>query len=328
MNIIEEIRAKAKTKNKTVVLAEGTEERTVKAASIITAEKIAKIVLLGDEAEVKAVAKKMDADLSGVTIITPEKSADYATFVAELMELRKKKGLSQEEAEKLIKNVLYYGTMMVYKNKADAMLAGAQNTTGDVLRPALQIVKTAPGISTVSGAFIMVTDKPEYGDNGILLFADCAVNPNPTAEQLAEIAYCTAKTAKNLLDMEPRIGMLSFSTKGSAEHELVDKVVQATKIAKERYPDLIIDGEFQADAAIVPKVGASKAPGSPVAGKCNVLVFPDLQAGNIGYKLVQRFAGAQAVGPVLQGMAKPINDLSRGCSVDDIVNTTAILACQ
>lgn len=328
MNIIEKIRAKARTINKTVVLAEGTEERTVKAAGIITREKIANIILLGDETEVNAVASKVDANLAGVTIINPEKSADYAPFVDELMELRKKKGLSKEDAEKLIKNVLYYGTMMVYKNKADAMLAGAQNTTGDVLRPALQIVKTAPGISTVSGAFIMVTDRKEYGDDGILLFADCAVNSNPTAEQLAEIAYCTAKTAKNLLDMEPRIGMLSFSTKGSAEHELIDKVVQATKIARERYPELIIDGEFQVDAAIVPKVGASKAPGSAVAGKCNILIFPDLQAGNIGYKLVQRFAGAQAFGPILQGIAKPINDLSRGCSVDDIVNTTAILACQ
>ncbi len=328
MNIVEEIKAKARKNNRTVVLAEGTEERTVKASGIIAKEGLARIILLGDEKKIREVAAKVDTDLTGVTIVDPIKSSNFSAYAAEFYELRKKKGVTEEEAKKTMLDPLYYGTMMVYKNEAGSMLAGAQNTTGDVLRPAFQIVKTAPGISVVSGAFIMVTPKTEYGEEGILLFADCAVNPNPTAEQLAEIAYCTAKTAKSLLDIEPRVGMLSFSTKGSASHELVDKVTQATKIAQKRYPELMIDGELQADAAIVPKVGASKAPGSPVAGKCNVLVFPDLQSGNIGYKLVQRFAGAEAVGPVLQGMAKPINDLSRGCSVDDIVNTTAILACQ
>lgn len=328
MNLIEQIKAKAQKNNRTIVLAEGTEERTVKAAGIITREGIAKIILLGAETRVTEVADKVGADLTGVTIINPETDGNYEEYVDELVELRKKKGLTREDAMALMKNTLYYGSMMVFKGAAHGMVAGAQNTTGDVLRPALQIIKTAPGISVVSGAFIMITDKEEYGDKGIMVFADCAVNPNPTAEQLAEIAYASAQTAKALVGFDPRVGMLSFSTKGSAAHELVEKVVKATKLAQEKYPDLKVDGELQADAAIVPKVGQSKAPGSEVAGKVNVLVFPDLQAGNIGYKLVQRLAGAEAVGPVLQGMAKPVNDLSRGCSIDDIVNTTAITACQ
>lgn len=328
MNLIEQIKEKAKKNNRTIVLAEGTEERTVKAASIITKEGLAKIVLLGDEEKIKEVAQSVDADLNGITLINPVQAENFDEYVDTLVELRKKKGLTKEDAQALMKNTLYYGSMLVLKGAADGMVAGAQNTTGDVLRPTLQIIKTAPGMSVVSGAFIMIADKKEYGEDGIMVFADCAVNPNPSAEQLAEIAYASSKTAKALVGIDPKVGMLSFSTKGSASHELVDKVVKATQIAKEKYPDLAVDGELQADAAIVPKVGQSKAPGSDVAGKVNVLVFPDLQAGNIGYKLVQRIAGAEVVGPVLQGMAKPVNDLSRGCSIDDIVNTTAITACQ
>ena len=328
MDLIKQIREKARSNRRTIILAEGTEERTVTAAGIISREEIAKIVLLGPEEEVKAVAEKTGTDLTKVRVIDPVKAAEFQEYVVDLCEIRKKKGLTQAEAEKLLKNTLYFGAMMMYKGEADGMVAGAQNTTGDVLRPALQIIKTTPGISSVSGAFIMVSPKQEYGEKGMMLFADCAVNPNPTAEQLAEIAVVSARTAKALAGFEAKVGMLSFSTKGSAKHELVEKVIEATRLAKEKDPNLIIDGELQADAAIVPKVGASKAPGSVAAGKVNVLVFPDLQAGNIAYKLVQRLGDAEAIGPVLQGMAKPVNDLSRGCSVEDIVNTVAITACQ
>jgi len=329
MNFIQQVKEKAKQNNRTIVLAEGTEERTVKAAGIITAEGFAKIILLGNVDEVQAVAKKVDADLTGVEIIDPNTSPDFEDYANTYYEMRKSKGLSKEDAATLMKNILYFGCMIVYKGKAQGMVAGAMNTTGDVLRASLQIIRTAPGISVVSGAFIMVSPKTEYGENGMLIFADCAVNPNPTAEQLAEIAIASAQTAKDLAGFaDPKVAMLSFSTKGSASHELVEKVAKATLIAKEKAPQLKIDGELQADAAIVSKVGASKAPGSIVAGQANILVFPDLQAGNIGYKLAQRFGDVEAIGPVLQGMAKPVNDLSRGCSVDDIVNTTALTACQ
>ncbi|KJS18950.1 MAG: phosphate acetyltransferase [Clostridiaceae bacterium BRH_c20a] len=328
MDLIKIMKEKASKKTTAIVLPEGTEERTVQAAGIITKEKIAKVVLLGEKKEVEAVAKKLNTNLDGVTIINPIESEKYEEYSQNLFELRKNKGLTLEDAQELTKNPLYYGALMVNKGDVDGMVAGARNTTGDVLRPALQIIKTEKGISSVSGAFIMIVPDCEFGENGVMVFADCAVNPNPTAEQLAEMAYLSAKTAKALVGFEPKVGMLSFSTKGSAQHELVDKVVRAAQIAKEKYPDLNVDGELQADAALVPAVGSSKAPGSKVAGKVNVLIFPDLQSGNIGYKLVQRLAKAEAVGPVLQGMNKPVNDLSRGCSIEDIVNTVAMTALQ
>ncbi|MDO4582301.1 MAG: phosphate acetyltransferase [Bacillota bacterium] len=329
MSLIEQIRSKARAAGKHIVLAEGTEKRTVKAAEIITREKIAEITLLGPIDEIKAVAAAEGVDLSGVNLVDPVRSADYADFSATLAKLREKKGMTLEQATAQMADPLYYGVMMVYKDVCYGMVAGAKNATGDVLRPALQIVKTKPGISSVSGAFLMITPRDEYGQNGLLVFADCAVNPTLTAEQMAEVAYCTHHTAIDIAGIaEPKIAMLSFSTKGSAKHELVDKVSEAVAIAHEKYPELAIDGEMQLDAAIVPSIGEFKAPGSPVAGHANVLIFPDLQSGNACYKAVQRFACAEAVGPVLQGMAKPINDLSRGCSVDDIVNTVAMVCCQ
>ncbi|SMB93584.1 phosphotransacetylase [Desulfonispora thiosulfatigenes DSM 11270] len=328
MNLIESIKEKAKAKNATIVLPEGTEERTVQAAGIISKEGIANVILLGKEEEVKNVAKTNNVDLSNVQIIFPENHAKFEEYANTLFELRKAKGMTLEDAKKLTKNSLYFGALMVKSGDASGMVAGAENTTGNVLRPALQIIKTEKGISSVSGAFIMIVPNSEYGEEGITIFADCAVNPVPTAEQMAENAFLSARTAKDLVGFEPKVAMLSFSSKGSAKHELVEKVANATQIAKERYPELIVDGELQADAALVPSVGTKKAPDSKVAGRANVLVFPDLQAGNIGYKLVERFAKGEAIGPILQGMAKPVNDLSRGCSVDDVVNTVAITALQ
>ena len=328
MDFMNKIWAKAQSDVKRIVLPEGEEERTLKASQIIKEKSLAHVILVGNETNIKENAAKVGANINGIEIIDPETSPKKPAYVEGFYELRKNKGMTMEKAESMISDPLYFSTMMVKNGDADGMVSGAIHTTGDLLRPGLQIIKTAPGISTVSGAFVMLVPDCEYGQDGMLLFADCAVNPNPDAAQLAAIAISTAETAKSLCNMEPRVAMLSFSTLGSATHELVDKVVEATKIAKKLRPDLMIDGELQLDAAIVPKVGALKAPNSPVAGKANVLVFPDLQSGNIGYKLVQRFANAEAIGPVCQGFAKPINDLSRGCSVEDIVNVVTITAVQ
>jgi len=329
MNLLDQIFERAKNNLQRIVLPEGTEIRTLKAADIILKEKTAKLILIGSETEIEKLAAENNlTHLHEATIVNPEKDANMETYANLLFEIRKNKGMTIEEARKLAKDPLYLGCLMIKNGDADGELAGARNTTGNVLRPAFQIVKTKPGISVVSGALLMFTPTPQYGENGLLVFADCAVNPNPTAPELAEIAVSTAETARNICGFEPKVAMLSFSTKGSAKHELVDKVVEATRLAKAMHPELQIEGEIQADAALVPSIGQSKAPGSAIAGHANVLVFPDLQAGNIGYKMVERFSGAQAVGPILQGMAAPINDLSRGCSVDDIVSMVAITANQ
>ncbi len=328
MSVLDSIKEKAKADVKHILLPEGSEERTVQAARIITDEKIAKVTLLGDEEEIKKVAEKFNVCLCGIDIINPLTDPDFEHYANGFYELRKAKGMTPEKARETIKNPLFYACMMIKEGKADGMVSGAINTTGNTLRPGLQIIKMAKGINTISSCFIMEIPNKEYGDNGLMLFGDCAININPNPDELASIAIATANTAKTLLGMDPKVAMLSFSTKGSAKHENVDKVTAALAKVKELAPDLDVDGELQADAAMVPKVAALKAPGSKVAGHANVLIFPDLQAGNIGYKLVQRLAGAEAVGPVSQGFAKPINDLSRGCSIADIVSVVAITAVQ
>ena len=329
MNLIDQIKENAKKINKTIVLPEGEEERTLKAADIAINEGYANIVLLGNPENINAKAAEWGLkNIGKAQIIDPKNNPKKEVYAEMLCEIRKKKGLQMEEALRLVENPLYLGTLLIKNKEVDGEVAGAQNATGDVLRPAFQVVKTLPGVSVVSGAFIMILKDKQWGDNGIMVFADCAAHPDPNEHELAEIAVVTAQTAKKIAGLDPRVAMLSFSTKGSAKHDMVDKVVNATKLAHEMAPDLKLDGELQADAAIVPKVGASKAPGSPIAGHANVLVFPTLEVGNIAYKLVQRLAGAEAIGPIMQGMAAPINDLSRGCSVEDIVSLIAITACQ
>jgi phosphate acetyltransferase len=328
MELLSQIKENAVRLQNRIVLPEGTEIRTLKAAAIVLEEKIAQIILLGNPDAINKIAELEELDITGAEIINPATSSKRAQYAAMMAEIRKNKGLTIDEALKLLDDPLYYGPMMIKAGDADGEVAGAINATGDVLRPAFQFVKTLPGVSVVSGVFFMIFKDKQIGDNGLLVFADCAVMPVPDEKQLAEIAVMTAKTANKIAGIEPRVAMLSFSTKGSAQHELVDKVANATKIAQELDRELLIDGEMQLDAALVPEVGQLKSPGSKVAGMANVLVFPGLESGNIGYKLVQRLAGAEAIGPVLQGMAAPINDLSRGCSVSDIVNMVAITSNQ
>ena len=329
MDLIESIKGKARKELKRIVLPEGHEERTLKAADIAIKEKIAEIIVLGSPECVLADANKLGLEnIKNATIIDPKNHEKKQEYVDLMVKLRGHKGLTSNEAMILIEDPLYMGTLMIKNGDADGEVAGADNSTGDVLRPAFQYVKTKPGISVVSGAFIMILSDNEFGENGMIVFADCAVNPDPDEKELAEIAVATAHTARVIAGMDPKVAMLSFSTKGSATHELVDKVVNATRIAKQMSPDLKIDGELQLDAAIVESVGKKKCPGSEIAGKANVLIFPDLQSGNIAYKLIQRIAHAEALGPVLQGLAAPINDLSRGCYVRDIVNMIAVTANQ
>lgn len=329
MELLEQIKLNARKHNKRIVLPEGTEERTLKAADVAIAENLARITLLGDPSEIRALAGSLGLkNIERATIINPADHPMKGKYIDLMLELRKSKGLTRELASKLIEDPLYLGVMMIKNGDADGEVAGARNTTGDVLRPAFQFVKTAPGISVVSGAFIMILKDKEFGADGIIVFADGAVHPDPTDKELAEIAVATARTTKAIVGVEPKVALLSFSTMGSANHPLVDKVVSATKMAKEMAPEFMFEGELQADAALIEAIGQKKAPGSKIAGKANVLIFPNLECGNIAYKLVERLAHAQAIGPVLQGMAAPINDLSRGCSVSDIINVIAITANQ
>ena len=330
MSLIDKIVARAQANKQRIVLPESLEERTLTAADKALADGLAEIILIGNVDEIMALADKLGLKHVGeATIIDPATSEKTETYAQLLFELRKKKGMTIEEARKKVLDPLYCGCLIIKNGDADGQISGALSTTGDTLRPALQIIKCAPGISCVSGAMLLITQTPQYGEDGVLVVGDVAVTPMPDASQLAQIAVCTAQTAKSVAGFEePRVAMLSFSTKGSAKHEVVDKVVEATRMAQEMAPELHIDGELQADAALVPGVGEKKAPGSKIAGHANVLVFPCLEVGNIGYKMVQRLGNADAIGPILQGIARPVNDLSRGCSVDDIYKMVAITACQ
>jgi len=329
MDLIEKIRRQAQLDCQRIVFPEGDEQRTVMAADAIIRENLCQVTMIADPAEVEKKAQQYGLkNLEQATIINPKDHPKKQEYTELLYQVRKEKGMTMKLAARLVLDPLYLGVLMIKAGDADGEVAGARNATGDVLRPAFQIVKTMPGISIVSGAFIMIHPDPSFGEDGVIIFADGAVHPDPDEKQLAEIAVATAKTTRSILGFEPRIAMLSFSTRGSADHPMVDKVVNATRIAREMDPTLIIDGDFQADAALISSIAKSKAPDSPIQGNANVLIFPDLNSGNIAYKLVQRLAKAEAIGPVLQGMAAPINDLSRGCSVSDIVNLAAITANQ
>ncbi|MBA7498601.1 Phosphate acetyltransferase [subsurface metagenome] len=329
MKISQLIREKAKKNPKIIVLPEGEEPRMIKAAETIINEGFASLILLGREENIKSKARELGVELPNeIKIINPKDSEKLKEYAESYYQLRKNKGMSSDEAYQLLENPLYFGALMVYHDDADGLVAGSINATGDVFRPALQTIKTAPGINIVSSSFVMVVPDCPYGENGIMVFADCALNPEPNAEQLADVAIASAATGKALVGFEPRVAMLSFSTKGSSKHPLVDKVIEATKIAKEKKPELLIDGELQADAALIPSIGERKAPNSKIAGKANVLIFPDLHSGNIAYKLIERLAKAEAIGPISQGMRKPVNDLSRGCNAEDIVNVVAITVLQ
>ncbi|MBQ6652394.1 MAG: phosphate acetyltransferase [Prevotella sp.] len=330
MDLLQQIVAHAKANPQRIVLPEATEERTLTAADRVLADGVAELILIGNPHKIHDLAKRLGLNhIDKATLIDPEnyeKSEEYAQL---LCELRKSKGMTIEQTRELVKNPLYLGCMIIKTGNADGQISGALSTTAETLRPALQIIKCAPGITCVSGAMLLVTKQPQYGEDGILVMGDVAVTPMPDADQLAQIAVCTAQTARSVAGFEePYVAMLSFSTKGSAKHEIVDKVVDATRKAQKLDPTLKIDGELQADAALVPSVGQKKAPGSHIAGRANVLVVPNLEVGNIAYKLVQRLGDAIAIGPILQGIARPVNDLSRGCSVDDIYYMVAITACQ
>ena len=330
MNLLQQIVARAKGRKQRIVLPEATEERTLRAADWVLADEVADIILIGNPEEIAGLAEQWGlTHLGKATIIDPDNNPKGEEYAQLLTELRKRKGMTIEQARELMKNPLYLGCMIIKTGDADGQISGALSTTGETLRPALQIIKCAPGISCVSGAMLLVSKQKGYGEDGVLVIGDVAVTPVPDASQLAQIAVCTAQTAKSVACFaEPRVAMLSFSTKGSAKHEVVDKVTEATRMAQEMAPELKIDGELQADAALVPAVAAKKAPGSEIAGHANVLVVPNLEVGNISYKLVQRLGDAKAVGPILQGIARPVNDLSRGCSVEDIYYMVAITACQ
>ena len=328
MSFIESIKQRAKQNIKTIILPEAEDKRVLEAASKVIAQGFAKVILIGDKDQVEKDSKENNIDLSGVEIIDIKTSTKKQEYAQKLFELRQAKGMTQEEASKLIEEPIYFGMMMLKNGEADGLVSGAAHSTSNTLRPALQILKTAPNTKLVSAFFVMCVPNCEYGEHGTFIYGDSGLNQNPNADELSEIAISSAKSFRSLVEAEPKVAMLSYSTYGSAKSELTEKVIEATKLVKEKAPDLLVDGELQVDAAIIPEVSKSKAPGSPIEGNANVLIFPDLNAGNIGYKLTQRLAKAEAYGPLCQGIAKPVNDLSRGCSADDIVGVVAITAVQ